>query len=731
MRFLHSLAAILAVFCCIFASAQTTTTFTGTIKDLTNTAATSGQVTFTLQPGSDTTIAGSARFTPQTVNCGINGSGALLNQALSGACVVTNNTALTPAGTSYLVQICPSFACTSKFVTYALGGSVDITQSVPTPGTLPAYAFVDTFSNQTIGGNKTFSGNVSFGSVSGAVLAVTAFTGADAGARIAACLAALPSTGGTCDGRGLQGSQVISSNPFSGITVPFTLLLGHATFAVNGTNWVIANDGASPPAQKAIHIIGVGVDAASITAGKTPLSGTIIDFQSTSGVVGFLDSRGAGVLEIEGVTFQSSAGSTVPFMQFTNTIPKIHDNQFYGSQSGTACNQDVIVLGGTTTSINGGPTAAFQGYGGYVTHNFFNHIRRAVYARTFVNGFPITENTIWVQSGSNLTGGAAIEFDGGSDNNIGNQITNNLLEVTNYPYGIKFTNNGFNNIISGNSFYDPSVTHLAAVRFEATSSLNYIVAGFGNDLYATISETGASVGKNMVLTPHQNQFSIFSGPVRFINAGSGSPVASVREEAGSVFAPMWNSRITTTNDEFYWGIGTAGQPNYSMWMYPAGGAGEELFTVKRYDINQRGIFITAPTTGYFECQADCRFRAAAGSTTWLGNATNSSAILISDTDTKFNGIINNSGTGWKHIHSATTCTTGAAVGATCTTAAISWNGTAFANTNYDLTCTLSGTLTNVPVVIGTTKSTGSFTVTIAALTAAAATYAEVDCDGKE
>lgn len=54
------------------------------------------------------------------------------------------------------------------------------------------------------------------------------FPGADAGAKIAACVAALPERGGTCDARGLSGAQSISA----GISVPANavLLLGHATF---------------------------------------------------------------------------------------------------------------------------------------------------------------------------------------------------------------------------------------------------------------------------------------------------------------------------------------------------------------------------------------------------------------------------------------------------------------------------------------------------------------------
>src|SRR5947207_3985738 len=49
---------------------------------------------------------------------------------------------------------------------------------------------------------------------------VSAFAGATAGAKIAACLADLPASGGVCDARGLPGAQTISADPFLGMSPP-------------------------------------------------------------------------------------------------------------------------------------------------------------------------------------------------------------------------------------------------------------------------------------------------------------------------------------------------------------------------------------------------------------------------------------------------------------------------------------------------------------------------------
>jgi len=74
--------------------------------------------------------------------------------------------------------------------------------------------------------------------------------------------------------------------------------------------------------------------------------------------------------------------------------------------------------------------------------------------------------------------------------------------------------------------------------------------------------------------------------------------------------------------------------------------------------------------------------------------------------------------------SSTTCSTAGSVGATCTTASISLP-TAEADTNYRVAVTGIGP-TNVPVIQTVTKSNSSLTITIAALTAAAATFASYD-----
>ena len=92
------------------------------------------------------------------------------------------------------------------------------------------------------------------------------FTGANAGAKIAACIADLPSTGGTADARAFEGAQTITSDPFAGVTKPGTLVLGNATFLTTvpinlPSNWTIWAYGATlqttnPTTFQPLNIIG-------------------------------------------------------------------------------------------------------------------------------------------------------------------------------------------------------------------------------------------------------------------------------------------------------------------------------------------------------------------------------------------------------------------------------------------------------------------------------------------
>ena len=71
--------------------------------------------------------------------------------------------------------------------------------------------------------------------LAGPAYRVTDYPGADAGSKMKNCILALPSTGGTCDARGLEGPQTITSDPFAGVSKPGVVILGETTFSVRAT----------------------------------------------------------------------------------------------------------------------------------------------------------------------------------------------------------------------------------------------------------------------------------------------------------------------------------------------------------------------------------------------------------------------------------------------------------------------------------------------------------------
>jgi len=82
------------------------------------------------------------------------------------------------------------------------------------------------------------------------------------------------------------------------------------------------------------------------------------------------------------------------------------------------------------------------------------------------------------------------------------------------------------------------------------------------------------------------------------------------------------------------------------------------------------------------------------------------------------------GAGMQHMRGAVGCTTAAEAGAVCSSGPLALP-VASGDTNYTLTCSLESP-TGIPIVSSVARSTGSFTITIAAMTAVAAT-GNFDC----
>lgn len=140
--------------------AQTTTIYTGTIKDANGKTATSGRITWQLNPPSGDVIGGSGPSGAKIITCGINASGSPVSIADGvSPCVVTNNSSLTPTGTSYRMCVQPNFAAPgSCMVTFANGGTVDISTVVPAPEIQANSGIASLSASNKWEGMQTFAG---------------------------------------------------------------------------------------------------------------------------------------------------------------------------------------------------------------------------------------------------------------------------------------------------------------------------------------------------------------------------------------------------------------------------------------------------------------------------------------------------------------------------------------------------------------------------------------------
>ncbi|MES2970921.1 MAG: right-handed parallel beta-helix repeat-containing protein [Patescibacteria group bacterium] len=162
------------------------------------------------------------------------------------------------------------------------------------------------------GGVATFTNSVLSPNVNN-IRYANQFSGADGCAKIAAALADLPSTGGTVDARGLEGTQACASNPFASVTKPYKVLLGHATYTL-GTNVEFVT---STPSSGSHIIEGIGDTTVLVYSDNTGPTYNYINLASnsilrnlkidatavTNGIVGDVYSSSTSNITIENVTF--------------------------------------------------------------------------------------------------------------------------------------------------------------------------------------------------------------------------------------------------------------------------------------------------------------------------------------------------------------------------------------------------------------------------------------------
>lgn len=166
-----------------------------------------------------------------------------------------------------------------------------------------------------------------------------------------------------------------------------------------------------------------------------PSAATTCDMQYAGAGSGRIDMQHLGSVQISGILFKDTVGSTVPFFFTTNATPYIHETVWMGnaSVSGLTCYQDALVFGGTGLSSGAGDTAFFQGYGGQITRNFFDRIRSVCLFQNAANGLNVTTNAVSITCGNPALYGSPFLINAVSALSVsGIHIQDNVVEMTYY-----------------------------------------------------------------------------------------------------------------------------------------------------------------------------------------------------------------------------------------------------------------------------------------------------------
>jgi hypothetical protein len=383
--------------------------------------------------------------------------------------------------------------------------------------------------NGSLLGNGSALTGIGSSSVNNAVLYAANYSGADAGAKIQACLDALPSTGGTCDARGLTGNQNIAAT----ITVPAgnILMLGAGIYTSTVTPAIILNSGD--------QLIGAG-RRGDATAASTliVLSGTsggsIIKTALTTGdvVIRDLSIYGTNTGSVDGSIGFNLAGGFVSSIlsnasaNYVDTGVKIGDTQVcdcystfenvfvsgysYGAYFGLNANQDEW-FGGATAANKTVGTGFFMGGGNTQAYGVDS------------------ENTH-----------TAIEI-----TQAGNAVYNPWIEGD--AYGTVLDSGATNNILVNAGDTDNSnADTLANLKTGAAGVPNFILDPYPNWLHAAslLGLGGSRINaSSFFLEPH--------GP------GSNTDPGSLRLTYNAplnAYAPLWLGSLTT-----FGGINDTGQ----------------------------------------------------------------------------------------------------------------------------------------------------------------------------
>lgn len=370
------------------------------------------------------------------------------------------------------------------------------------------------------------------------------FPGADGGARILACIADLPSTGGIADARSIQGVQAISSNPFSGVSKNVTLLLGAANYTTSATLAIPVN----------INLIGAGRNTTTITAANG-LTKTITDTNGSNQllmgftVIGNATSGATGIILGDGTLTSNIVVRDITVNNFTGTngvgfqvkdivISSIYDLYTSGNTNDILIQADNSFSGPTTIDFYNCDAETALAVGVKVKTGFHIRFHNCTYQTNVNEGFlvqPDAANTAidiindnpWLEG--NWAGDASkfnMLFDGSAAGTTVRSITNGgFWHSSNVAKSIKFIGAG----ASGWVLNNPEVKNASATVFiDATSGGGTCVIPSNLTFSTVVSDTSSKCSQGFLdttaWTTWTPTFASSAGNAAVTFASTGTPV---------------------------------------------------------------------------------------------------------------------------------------------------------------------------------------------------------------
>jgi hypothetical protein len=139
-----------------------------------------------------------------------------------------------------------------------------------------------------------------------------------------------------------------------------------------------------------------------------------------------------------------------------------------------------------------------------------------------------------------------------------------------YPYGIKCRESQRNTFIA-NNFYDAGDVTAAYYRFDSTSGLNYVLAGFHDDLKPFVEDHATNSNRSTVINFHQAQESRYAQGVRFLGDVTLEPKAN----GPSPYGPKV---VSTAGAELTYQLSNGS--GMTVWYTPEGGSPVPLSEVR-------------------------------------------------------------------------------------------------------------------------------------------------------